>query len=58
MVADRGPEYADAMSRALWYALGIAVLSVVAMLLLPRMERERPPSRTAARVAQASWLPS
>jgi EmrB/QacA subfamily drug resistance transporter len=39
--ADLGPGYADAMARALWYALGIAVLSALAMLLLPRTERER-----------------
>jgi hypothetical protein len=39
--ADPGPGNAHAMANALWYAIGIAILSALAMLLLPRAERER-----------------
>lgn len=43
--ADPGPGYADAMTSALWYAAGIAILSALAMLLLPKT---RPTDETAA----------
>jgi hypothetical protein len=39
LAADPGPGNADAMTSALWYAVGIAVLSALAMLLLPKAAR-------------------
>lgn len=39
LAADPGSGYAHAMTSALWYAVGIAVLSALAMLLLPNPTR-------------------
>jgi EmrB/QacA subfamily drug resistance transporter len=39
LATDPGAGHADAMASALWYAAGIAVLSLLAMLLLPKPTR-------------------
>lgn len=56
LAADPGPGYADAMTSALWYAAGIAVLSALAMLLLPKAARP-PHGDEQAHSANASTTP-
>lgn len=43
-----GPDVADALTGALWYAVGIAILSALAMLLLPGPARDDAPAHEPA----------